>query len=548
MYDIVISIGKNCGTSGFISRYYDRKQTFMFDWANTNLGMIHEIIKNGKNGKLDKLHENIDYPHYHKIHDYQRIKRMIERFFNVLNSNLNVLFLYIDDNFNNIDIPLLNLDNLLSEFSVIYRITSIQYKEATDNYRILEKKETSRIKKYTIVSPFVNSSFDHNYWGFIANDIIDSKLFITKHIIQPINNDGFKITKDNSRKEHVENIVRRVIDVTFNRAEQGTYRYSKHPLVRQLFISIANYNYKKELELYELVQEDFLNYIYVCESNNKNIQLGFPKKNSSKNVTEYPIITKHLILGLEKAKKYNISFYDILSYNYKPEYLEKIVYEKINSFSFNKSILQSLIYYHAKNNVTNVINTNELLNKVMIPIIPIGANCEPSHHLNCIQIRQIAYPFDWNVTPLTTVIELFANNFSDILNYDNFIFSYKTLSVIEKDDKIIINREVVTTFDKKLKIFYPHDFTDNSDLIKKEIKEKYLRRVERMKDVLNTSEEVVLYISNSPMTPKVRQHYTNVLNEIPDSLINPQKYIPKLAEIMKIKYPHLLCHIIYGMD
>ena len=48
MYDIVISIGKNCGTSGFISRYYDRKQTFMFDWANTNLGMIHEIIKNGK--------------------------------------------------------------------------------------------------------------------------------------------------------------------------------------------------------------------------------------------------------------------------------------------------------------------------------------------------------------------------------------------------------------------------------------------------------------------------------------------------------------------
>jgi len=93
-------------------------------------------------------------------------------------------------------------------------------------------------------------------------------------------------------------------------------------------------------------------------------------------------------------------------------------------------------------------------------IISIGHNYEPAHFLRNNNLRYEAFPFDWNVTPLSAIIRIIENNFNNIFNYDNFIFSYKTSSLLENNNTKTLTpfKEVVVTFDKKYEIFYPHDF------------------------------------------------------------------------------------------
>ena len=81
--------------------------------------------------------------------------------------------------------------------------------------------------------------------------------------------------------------------------------------------------------------------------------------------------------------------------------------------------------------------------------IPIGSNCETSHYLRKHNIRNIAYPFDWNCASLEMIYDVLSNDFENFLN-DIFIGTeIKRLYFGDDDNRIVTNEKIFPIICKK---------------------------------------------------------------------------------------------------
>ncbi len=110
-------------------------------------------------------------------------------------------------------------------------------------------------------------------------------------------------------------------------------------------------------------------------------------------------------------------------------------------------------------------------------IINLGGDCQAAYQLYIHGLRKYALPFDTLVTPYDALREMLKNNFESFMRPDNF-----ELVVNERDEKYIL--------DKKYGTRLLHDFKLQEDFLKdyEEIAEKYLRRIDRLIDLIITSE------------------------------------------------------------
>lgn len=119
--------------------------------------------------------------------------------------------------------------------------------------------------------------------------------------------------------------------------------------------------------------------------------------------------------------------------------------------------------------------------------IPIGTNCSIASYLRHIGYRKEAFPFDWTVTPIQSAIELINNGFEDFFKKENLVFLEPTNRLLFKENGIDVqvSEEIITpVYDKRYNILFVHDFSENAQEEYELVKEKYMKRIKRIKDVL----------------------------------------------------------------
>ena len=144
-------------------------------------------------------------------------------------------------------------------------------------------------------------------------------------------------------------------------------------------------------------------------------------------------------------------------------------------------------------------------------IIPIGVDCGMAEFLKKYNLRKISFPFDWNVTynGVSKCLEDDFKHFTEPLN--NRINNYN--------------------------IYFHHDFEDNNLL--NQDKEKYTRRCQRIINILETSNEEIIFCRKGHACRHHSEHngkYSNILNDIDD--------VEKLDILLQNKYPQLKYKII----
>lgn len=153
--------------------------------------------------------------------------------------------------------------------------------------------------------------------------------------------------------------------------------------------------------------------------------------------------------------------------------------------------------------------------------IPIGQNCSPALFLRGKNLRKNAYPFDWNITPLPSIIKLLSSEL-EIIDEKHMLYGYITKSnIVHENDRIETSTDVVTTFNKNLSIFFPHDFPNTITETKLKCKKKYNRRIERLKKLCNNSSIHKIFVFNSSISPKVKEHYEKCMGRLPEMILSP---------------------------
>jgi len=144
-------------------------------------------------------------------------------------------------------------------------------------------------------------------------------------------------------------------------------------------------------------------------------------------------------------------------------------------------------------------------------IIPIGIECGMADFLRKNSLRNLSFPFDWNVT---------YNGVSKCIE-DNFKLFTEPLN------------DRINDYD----IYFHHDFYNeesyNTD------KEKYNRRIQRLMNILETTTEDIIFCRRGHLCHHHYEQngkYYNIANDIDD--------VEKLNTILSNKYPKLKYKII----
>ena len=140
----------------------------------------------------------------------------------------------------------------------------------------------------------------------------------------------------------------------------------------------------------------------------------------------------------------------------------------------------------------------KLLRSNECEFVSLGYNCDVAQLLRYSGLRSKAYPFDWCITPIGSVIRLFENDFHGFLDMTSLTFSapHRALCFEGNGKSIIESDEIVVTAScSKYSMIFPHDFPNSSSKAHDNVIIKYENRIERLIRLLN-SNKVVIFVIN----------------------------------------------------
>jgi hypothetical protein len=142
-----------------------------------------------------------------------------------------------------------------------------------------------------------------------------------------------------------------------------------------------------------------------------------------------------------------------------------------------------------------------IMNFTEYEIVPLGVNCAAAHFLRRQQLRKTAYPFDWIVSPISSVAALLDDSFLDYFNEVNFEYLPVVNRTLYNEDgsALEVSEGLVTpVICKKYKLLFPHDFSDDASEEFDRIKGKYSRRVERLHTLLRSKGKLLFIVNFGP--------------------------------------------------
>ncbi len=143
-------------------------------------------------------------------------------------------------------------------------------------------------------------------------------------------------------------------------------------------------------------------------------------------------------------------------------------------------------------------------------IVPIGCNCAISHFTRHHGLRRHAYPFDWNVTPITSAVDLIETAFDGFLEEEELIFLPSTPRLLfdENDRGLHISEEVITpVICRRYAMLFPHDFSSLAEEDLSKVKRKYRRRIERFLRLLETKQPLLFVYTDCELNDWQRAQY-----------------------------------------
>lgn len=143
-------------------------------------------------------------------------------------------------------------------------------------------------------------------------------------------------------------------------------------------------------------------------------------------------------------------------------------------------------------------------------IVPVGIDCGLADALRKLNLRNIALPFDWNVT-YSGIADIIKNDFCDFIPVKRF--------GIQKD------RTETCVFNKYDVLFIHEDWQKQ----RKDEQEKYCRRILRFKELLNTTDDTLYFIRKGHMFHTHREYYFK----------DDFKCVTELSQVLNEKFPKL---------
>lgn len=133
--------------------------------------------------------------------------------------------------------------------------------------------------------------------------------------------------------------------------------------------------------------------------------------------------------------------------------------------------------------------------------IPIGNDCSVAYNLSQLGKRQFASPFDWiRLNNIAQVIELLENDFDDFLTLEHLkIKRTVTGFPLLEDDWIDLHSDTSDgrpeIINSKYNISFLHDFSsDNFSEELSSVKEKYIRRIDRLREILKNDDIIKIFV------------------------------------------------------
>jgi len=175
-----------------------------------------------------------------------------------------------------------------------------------------------------------------------------------------------------------------------------------------------------------------------------------------------------------------------------------------------------------------------------LEIIPLGINCDISHHLRSKELRANAFPFDWNITPIQATVELIRNDFEDFLDSSNLVFLPPVNRLLFNEDgvEVEIKNDIITpTICSRYHILFPHDFPSSGAEQLGTVKDKYNRRIDRLISLLQSETHLIFITHNEQLNDWQQEQYVAAFGK---QLTNYYgKWEQELAAVLDEKYPNL---------
>ena len=131
--------------------------------------------------------------------------------------------------------------------------------------------------------------------------------------------------------------------------------------------------------------------------------------------------------------------------------------------------------------------------------ISIGGGCYPAGAMRDLEVRKAAYPFDWMFSKFESVIQAFEDDFNHFLDPDSLYLGNPDDRIIDYYGLEYVHDFPTTQNNAALEEGQTHDQkkirSDWKNFITP-IREKYFRRIERLKYCLSGTEEVVFFRLN----------------------------------------------------
>lgn len=142
-------------------------------------------------------------------------------------------------------------------------------------------------------------------------------------------------------------------------------------------------------------------------------------------------------------------------------------------------------------------------------IISLGYRCQPAMQLRFNNLRFLAYPFDWLITPFESMYELINNDFQDFMLKENLV--YRRNFLYSDDNGAFVSKIYTHIWEKKYNVIFRHDFPLNAKFMEKysEVLEKYSRRIQRFLGELNSNKHI--YFIRQSITKKEATKLVNLL-------------------------------------
>lgn len=142
--------------------------------------------------------------------------------------------------------------------------------------------------------------------------------------------------------------------------------------------------------------------------------------------------------------------------------------------------------------------------------IPIGIDCSISHYLRGNNLRNQAFPFDWNVTPTAAALALVKNKFEGFLDLPNLQFLPPTKRLLFEEDGIHLkstNDIITPVICHRYGILFPHDFSEAGIEDLENVKIKYERRINNMLQLIEEGHNIeFIYHNGNPNLWQLEQY------------------------------------------